>query len=229
MCKIMASQAQAFASPGPASLTPQKSAACPYRNIHLLGIASKGKEIIIQQAKEVIWRSCFRSPTYQPDTRSSRRLQPSLCMIFIKCMSDSAVHSFWHSNQCIPRQGLDVETGRGSHKGDAESLENKALNHSNLHTKQQKEGSGQNRNENQVGMFTSLLICHNVSIVESWPAPTGQPIKFSSTGTPGQTRPNYAILRLKPQFSCKITSGVSVPNQRKWEGVPSKSLSSPYL
>ena len=126
MCKIMASQAQAFASPGPASLTPQKSAACPYRNIHLLGIASKGKEIIIQQAKEVIWRSCFRSPTYQPDTRSSRRLQPSLCMIFIKCMSDSAVHSFWHSNQCIPRQGLDVETGRGSHKGDAESLEKKA-------------------------------------------------------------------------------------------------------
>ena len=172
MCKIMASQAQAFASPGPASLTPQKSAACPYRNIHLLGIASKGKEIIIQQAKEVIWRSCFRSPTYQPDTRSSRRLQPSLCMIFIKCMSDSAVHSFWHSNQCIPRQGLDVETGRGSHKGDAESLEKKALNHSNLHTKQQKEGSGQNRNENQVGMFTSLLICH-IQLLSRGPRPRG--------------------------------------------------------
>ena len=160
MCKIMASQAQAFASPGPASLTPQKSAACPYRNIHLLGIASKGKEIIIQQAKEVIWRSCFRSPTYQPDTRSSRRLQPSLCMIFIKCMSD------------IPHQGLDVETGRGYHKGDAESLEKKALNHSNLHTKQQKEGSGQNRNENQVGMFTSLLICH-IQLLSLGPRPRG--------------------------------------------------------
>ena len=226
MCKIMASQA--FASPGPASLTPQKSAACPYRNIHLLGIASKGKEIIIQQAKEVIWRSCFRSPTYQPDTRSSRRLQPSLCMIFIKCMSDSAVHSFWHSNQCIPRQGLDVETGRGSHKGDAESLEKKATWTIPIciqNNKRRVVAKTEMRIRSECSPPYSFVIMFQ--LLSLGPRPRGN--QLNSQAPPGQTRPNYAILRLKPQFSCKITSGVSVPNQRKWEGVPSKSLSSPYL
>ena len=228
MCKIMASQAQAFASPGPASLTPQKSAACPYRNIHLLGIASKGKEIIIQQAKEVIWRSCFRSPTYQPDTRSSRRLQPSLCMIFIKCMSDSAVHSFWHSNQCIPRQGLDVETGRGSHKGDAESLEKKATWTIPIciqNNKRRVVAKTEMRIRSECSPPYSFVIMFQ--LLSLGPRPRGN--QLNSQAPPGQTRPNYAILRLKPQFSCKITSGVSVPNQRRWEGVPSKSLSSPYL
>ena len=228
MCKIMASQAQAFASPGPASLTPQKSAACPYRNIHLLGIASKGKEIIIQQAKEVIWRSCFRSPTYQPDTRSSRRLQPSLCMIFIKCMSDSAVHSFWHSNQCIPRQGLDVETGRGSHKGDSESLEKKATWTIPIciqNNKRRVVAKTEMRIRSECSPPYSFVIMFQ--LLSLGPRPRGN--QLNSQAPPGQTRPNYAIFRLKPQFSCKITSGVSVPNQRRWEGVPSKSLSSPYL